>query len=102
MMIGAWKSISELEEELSLVEAEALIGAKRDDEHRLFRIIMASVGVDINEGVEDDSVTGDDIKNRVMAGTGIKRDIVALQGSLGEKEGFSIGLDLGYENEMPQ
>jgi hypothetical protein len=98
MTIGAWKNIAELEEELSLVELNSIITSKRNTEHRLFKVIFATVGVDIDEG-EEGSITGDDIRERVAAGTGIPNDVVALKGQIGETEGFMIGPDLGYEVE---
>jgi translation initiation factor 1 (eIF-1/SUI1) len=98
MTIGAWKNIDELEEELSLVELSSIILAKRDNEHRLYKVILATVGVDMDEG-GDEALTGDKIRERVTSGTGIPNDIVGLQGDLGDKEGFIIGRDLGYEVE---
>jgi len=98
MTIGAWKNIAELEEELSLVELNSIITSKRDTEHRWFKVIFATVGVDIDEG-QAGAITGDDIKERVASGTGIANDVVGLRGAIGEKEGFMIGPDLGYEVE---
>ena len=98
MSVGAWKNISELEEELSLAELNAIILARRDAEARLFRVILATVGIDTNEG-EEGPLTGDDIKRRVQSGVRDANDIVSLQGDAGREAGFMIGPDLGYEIE---
>ena len=96
MCLGAWKSISELEEEISLQELNVILGAKRDAENRLVKVIMASVGVSVDD-LDSEAVTGDDIKTRVLSGGRDKDDVTSLVGQIGAEAGFQIGPDLGYE-----
>jgi hypothetical protein len=47
--VGSWKNIEELEECLNLAELEAVIRAKRDEEHRHHKFLAALKGINLDE-----------------------------------------------------
>lgn len=53
--MGAWKSIREMEDELTLEELYALSGAKQKMEHRDHRFAAALQGVDLDADKNDDA-----------------------------------------------
>ncbi len=81
MWSGAWKSIDELEENLTIDQLLSIVKQGRAKEDRLFKIILASAGAD----VDFDDEKKDD-----------PNDIVDLDGGLAAREGFGIGFGLDY------
>ncbi len=53
--MGAWKSIKEMEDELTLEELYALAEAVHRAEHRRNKFMAALNGVDLDEGKKDDA-----------------------------------------------
>lgn len=83
MLTGNWTTFEELEECLTLDQMMSLIEAARKKEERLYKIIMASVGVNLGEDEEGD----EDL------------DITRLTGKAAELEGFGIGFGIEYSIE---
>jgi hypothetical protein len=83
MLSGNWTTFEELEECLTVDQMMSLIEAARKKEDRLYKIIMASVGVNIGEDEESD----EDL------------DITRLTGRAAEIEGFGIGMGIEYSIE---
>jgi hypothetical protein len=82
MLTGAWKSINELEECLTLDELLAIIGAGREKEERLYRMMVVVAGGEW-DSPEDDNDIVTDIQNG---------------GTLDEK-GMDLDFGIGYEIE---
>lgn len=78
-MLGHWKNYDELESELSIDELLATLKAIREKENRHNKFLAAIQGVDLDEE---------------------KEDITTLKGIHANKEGFGIGLGLGYIAEV--
>jgi hypothetical protein len=81
MLTGAWKNFEELEDNLTVDELLGIVDAGREKENRLHKIIMASVGINI----DGDQESEDDITDSTIVGEA---------GDL-----FGIGHGLGYEVE---
>lgn len=76
-MIGAWKSIDELESNISLSEATAILNAQREVSERQQRFDAAIAGIDLDEGAKqskkskpdpkkEEPVTIEQVKARAM------------------------------------
>lgn len=63
--MGAWKSIKEMEEELTLEELYALAESIGRNEHRQHKFMAAIQGVDLDEGKQDTDF--ESIKQRAAA-----------------------------------
>jgi len=67
---------------------------KTEEEKRIF---LASLqGVDIREGQEKEGPSFEDVRNRALGINAGENDVIALQGSLAQQQGFGIGAGLGY------
>ena len=77
-LLGHWKNYDDLENELSIDELLATLKAVRDKEHRNNKFLAAMQGIDLEEE---------------------KEDITTLKGIHANKEGFGIGMGLGYVSE---
>ena len=66
-MLGHWKNIEEMENNLCLAELEAILDASREREFRQQKFAAALKGVDLGEPDGKDVPTFDDIKNRAKA-----------------------------------
>ena len=70
---------------------------KTESEKRKF---FASIqGIDLNDEVEEEGPTFDDIQRRALGINASADDVVSLQGSLAAQAGFGIGAGLGYSEE---
>lgn len=58
MLLGIWKNIEELEENINLPELELLVEAGREREHQRFKVMAALKGINI------DSPNGKSVKER--------------------------------------
>jgi hypothetical protein len=80
MLTGAWKSINELEECLTLDELLAIIGAGREKEERLYRMMVVVAGGEWDSSDEENDIA-DDIRN----------------GGVLDEKGLDLDLGIGYE-----
>lgn len=80
MWSGAWKTYEEVEECLTIDQLLDMVKQGRAKEDRLFKIIMASAGAEVDWDDDKDDVN----------------DIADLDGGLAAKEGFGIGFGLEY------
>jgi len=70
---------------------------KTESEKRRF---LASIqGIDLNDEVEEEGPTFDDIQRRALGINTSADDVVSLQGSFAAQAGFGIGAGLGYSEE---
>lgn len=85
---GHWSNFEELEESLTLVELSTLANAIYDRKDGDRKFLAAIQGIDLynNNNDEDDDYAA-------------RNDIVNLRGYVAEKDGFGIGMGLGYEVE---
>ena len=77
-LLGNWRNYDELESSLSIEELMATLNAVRDKDFKEKKFLAALQGVDL-EG-EEDKV----------------QDVTSLTGAQASKDGFGIGLGLGY------
>lgn len=75
-MLGNWKNYEELEDQLSIEELMATLGAQRKLRHEEQKFLAMIQGIDVS----DDEPS----------------DIVDLTGAKAVQEGFGIGLGLGH------
>lgn len=85
MWTGSWKSIDELEENLTLDQLLKIVEAGRMKENRLYKIIMASAGADVDWDDESDK----------------RNDIVddIARGGVIDEDGQHLDFGIGYETE---
>ena len=70
---------------------------KTESEKRKF---LASIqGIDLNDEVEEEGPTFEDIQRRALGINASADDVVSLQGSFAAQAGFGIGAGLGYSEE---
>lgn len=97
-LVGAWKSIEELESSLCLSELMAILEARREQDYSSKKFAAALKGVDLDKqtGQED---PWEKLKARVASGGKAtdSNDIVSLQGKAAAQAGFGIGMGLDYE-----
>ena len=77
-MLGHWKNFDELESSLSLEELTALLDISRKKDREDKKFSAALQGVELDEPAED------------------VRDIAELSGYSASREGFGIGMGLGF------
>lgn len=77
-MLGHWKNFDELESSLSLEELTALLDISRKKDREDKKFSAALQGVELDEPAEE------------------LRDIAELSGYSASREGFGIGLGLGF------
>lgn len=65
MLLGIWRNIKEMEDELSLPEIEAIVSAAREKEMRHHRFLAALKGIDLDEN--EGPSRFDEVKQRVTA-----------------------------------
>lgn len=70
---------------------------KTESEKRKF---FASIqGIDLNDEVQEEGPTFDDIQRRALGINASADDVVSLQGSFAAQAGFGVGAGLGYSKE---
>ena len=70
---------------------------KTESEKRKF---LASIqGIDLNDEVQEEGPTFDDIQRRALGINASADDVVSLQGSFAAEAGFGVGAGLGYSKE---
>ena len=70
---------------------------KTESEKRRF---LASIqGIDLNDEVEEEGPTFDDIQRKALGINASSDDVVSLQGTFAAQAGFGIGAGLGYSKE---
>lgn len=97
-LIGAWKSIEELEESLCLSELMAVLEARREQDYSSKKFAAALKGVDLDKQTGQDDAW-EKLKAKVASKgkTTDSNDIVSLQGKAAAQAGFGIGMGLDYE-----
>jgi hypothetical protein len=98
-LLGVWKSYDELEHSLSMPELLASLGSRRELDYEEKKFLAAIQGVDLDKqsGKQD---SWEEMKARVFSkgqASG-SNDVLALQGANASKQGFGIGMGLGYTN----
>ena len=66
-MLGIWKNFEEMEENLTIVELERLLEAKRDQDFANKKFAAALKGIDLDEPGDKETPTFEDIKRRAQA-----------------------------------
>jgi hypothetical protein len=74
MLLGIWKNIEDLEENLTLEELELVVNSSRKKEERHYRILASLKGIKLDDG-EEEAETGEDALLRVK-----RRAAAKLQG----------------------
>lgn len=70
---------------------------KTESEKRKF---LASIqGIDLNDEVQEEGPTFEDIQRRALGIKASADDVVSLQGQFAAEAGFGIGAGLGYSEE---
>ena len=70
---------------------------KTESERRKF---LASIqGIDLNDEVQEEGPTFEDIQRRALGINASADDVVSLQGSFAAQAGFGVGAGLGYSKE---
>jgi hypothetical protein len=64
---GQWKNFDEIEENLTLEELQAILGAARDKEYRGQKFTAALKGIDLDEKMGNNDSSFDDVKRRAEA-----------------------------------
>lgn len=85
MWTGSWKTIDELEECLTLDQLLKIVEAGRKKENRLFKIILASAGADVDW--DDDPDNENDIADDIA------------RGGIIDSDGQFLDFGIGYELE---
>lgn len=68
MLLGIWKNIEELEDNINLDELQAILTASRDREHRRNKFFAAMKGIDLDEQATGDAQSRfDEVQRRVEA-----------------------------------
>ena len=68
MLLGIWRNIEELEENITLPELEGILAAGRDKERREQRFMAALKGIDLDEEDKQDAQEKfDEVQRRVQA-----------------------------------
>ena len=68
MLIGIWKNIEDLEDNLSLPELNAILGASRDREYRQNKFAASLKGIDLDKiSAEQNQERFDEIERRAQA-----------------------------------
>ena len=70
---------------------------KTESEKRKFLALMQ--GVDLEESIEEEGSTFEDVRRRALGIEASGDDVVSLQGSFAAQAGFGIGAGLGYSKE---
>ena len=78
-MLGRWKNYEDLEESLTLEELTLTVESIRDKEKRHNEFMAAINNIELEEPTANE-------------------DILNLSGYKAQKEGFGIGMGLGYES----
>lgn len=98
-LLGIWKDYEELESSLSMPEMLATLGARRELDYEEKKFLAAMQGVDLDKqaGKKD---AWEEMKARVFSKgrASDANDVLALQGANAAKQGFGIGMGLGYTN----
>lgn len=98
-LLGVWKSYDELERSLSMPELLASLGSRRELDYEEKKFLAAIQGVDLDKqsGKQDE---WEEMKARVFSKgqASNSNDVLALQGATAAKQGFGIGMGLGYTN----
>lgn len=98
-LLGVWKSYDELEKSLSMPELLASLGSRRELDYEEKKFLAAIQGVDLDKqsGKQDE---WEEMKARVFSKgqASNSNDVLALQGATAAKQGFGIGMGLGYTN----
>lgn len=90
-MAGNWRNFEQLEDDLTLEELTTLAKTIYDRTNEDRRFLAALQGVDLYENKQPDVDDDDDWDG--------KNDIAGLKGWTAEKDGFGIGMGLGYTEE---
>lgn len=98
-LVGIWNNYEELEHALSMPELLATLGSRRELDYEEKKFLAAIQGVDLDKqtGKAD---AWEEMKARVFSkgqASG-SSDVLALQGANAAKQGFGIGMGLGYTN----
>jgi hypothetical protein len=98
-LLGTWKNYEDLEHSISMPELLATLGSRRELDYEEKKFLAAIQGVDLDKqaGKED---AWEEMKARVFSkgqASG-SNDVLALQGANASKQGFGIGMGLGYSN----
>lgn len=67
---------------------------KTESEKRKFLALMQ--GVDLEESIEEEGSTFEDVRRRALGIEASGDDVVSLQGQFAAEAGFGIGAGLGY------
>jgi hypothetical protein len=67
---------------------------KSESEKRKFLALMQ--GVDLEESIEEEGSTFEDVRRRALGIEASGDDVVSLQGQFAAEAGFGIGAGLGY------
>lgn len=98
MLLGHWKNIEELEENLNLEELELIIKTARDKERREQVFLAALKGINIDSEVDGETETGEQALERIRKKAafrtqGLSDDEIATKVEYEEFE------ELGFEVE---
>lgn len=98
-LLGHWQNYEELEETLSLPELMATLTAAQEAEYRRNKFMAALKGIDLDkESGKGKEVTElEAIYRKAYGDDPETNDIANLKGDLAAKDGFGIGMGLGYE-----
>jgi len=95
-LLGNWKNYEELEESLSMPELIQTFKSMQKTEEEKRKFLASLQGVNLNGEEKTEGPTFEDIQRRALGIDASGDDVVSLQGPLAAKQGFGIGLGLGY------
>jgi len=98
-LLGTWKNYEDLEHSISMPELLATLGSRRELDYEEKKFLAAIQGVDLDKQAGKGDAW-EEMKARVFSkgqASG-SNDVLALQGANASKQGFGIGMGLGYSN----
>lgn len=98
-LLGNWKNYQELEESISMPELIQTFKSMQKTEEEKRKFLASLQGVNLNEEVQEESPTFEDIRKRTLGISASEDDVVSLQGPYAASAGFGIGEGLGYSKE---
>jgi hypothetical protein len=99
-LVGAWKNFEELEMSITMSELLAIIERGRELDYEEKKFLAAIQGVDLDKHSGRSNNAWEEMKARVFSGgkTDDPNDIISYQGAKAAKNGFGVGMGLGYED----
>ena len=70
-----------------------------EKEHNQRKFTASLKGINLDEPVENEGPTFDDVRRKALGINASANDVVSLQGSFASEAGFGIGMGLGYSKE---